>query len=136
MNHTRLWVVASILAFIIFAGFLLSAPHTRDIVEVSAPHATTSVPTVALHDSFKKGVHTITGAVSAPDACTAVTAQATPVGTASSTDSILVVVSMPLDSGICLKRSTSIHFSTTIAAPAGLPITATVNSAAATTTAL
>ena len=133
MSHTRLLVVATIIAGIILAGFALSVPHTRDVVETSLPLAPESQPSVALRDSFKKGLHTITGAIEAPNPCTTLSADAVPVG-ASSTEGILVEISLPTDAGICLKRPVTMRFSTTIAAPASLPIIATVNGVAATTT--
>lgn len=137
MSHKRLLVVATIIAGIIIVGFVLSVPHTRDIpAELSSEVVTPSVPAVSVRDSFKKGTHTITGSIEAPDACTTVSAQAVLVGDASSTESILVDISMSEDSGVCLERTTLLRFSTTIAAPAQLPITATVNGAQATTTVL
>jgi hypothetical protein len=136
MSHTRLLVVATIIAGIILAGFVLSVPHTRDsILDRTSSTATTSIPVVAIRDVFKKGVHTITGSLSAPNACTTVSAEATLVGDASSTQNILVAISMPKDVGICLQKETVMKFSTTIAAPAKLPIVTSVNGVLATTTA-
>jgi len=83
-----------------------------------------------------KGVHTITGSLVAQNACTTVLAEATLVGDASSTQNILVAISMPKDSGICLQKETTLKFSTTITAPARLPIVLQVNEVLATTTAL
>lgn len=137
MSHSRLWVAATIIAGIILAGFIFLVPHTRDIaVKQSPQNEGTVTPTVALSDTFKKGVHTITGTIEAPNACTSVGVEATPVGTASSTEGILVAISMPEDTGICLQVPTTVRISTTIEAPAHLPITATVNGASATTTTL
>lgn len=137
MSHTRLFVVATIIAGIIIASFVLSVPHTRDIpAELSAFSAAPAVRAVTLRDTYKKGKHTITGSIEAPDACAVVSAQASLVGDASSTQSILVEVSMSEDSDICLERVTTVRFSADIAAPARLPITATVNGVAATTTVL
>jgi len=134
MKHSRLWVLAAIIAFVIFTGFILSVPHTRDVSKPLPSSVAMDVPTVSLHDSFKKGVHTITGSLQAPNACAAVTAEATLEGAASTTGSILVALSLPRDSGVCLQVPTKINFTATINAPARLPITATVNGAAATTT--
>ncbi len=137
MSHKRLLVAATIIACVILAGFALSVPHTRDIVEKTSPQpATTPTPSVALHDAFRRGTHTITGSVEAPTPCTSLSASATTTGTASSTTGILVAVLMPADTGICLQQSTVLDFSATVAAPANLPITATVNGITATTTAL
>lgn len=137
MSHRRLWVAATIIALFLIIGFVFSVPHTRDIAEtLPKGNAAQSVPSVQLRDSFKKGVHTITGSLVAPNACSTVSAQATFLSEASSTSSILVELSLPEDSGICLQVPTKTTFTATVAAPAHLPITATVNGASATTTVL
>ena len=135
MNPIRLWVSAAVIAFVVLIAFALSVPHTRDNgVKAPLPSATTSIPAVTLHDVFKKGVHTISGSIEAPNACTLVSALATLVGNASSTGSILVAISMPPDSGVCLQMPVRARFQATLAAPAYLPITVTVNGSTATTT--
>lgn len=134
MNHTRLWIAATIIAFLIVVGFVLSVPHTRDVVREPVSRSATTTPLVTLHDEFKKGLHTITGSVEAPNACTIVTARANLQGDASSIQSIQVALSMLADTNVCLQLSTHMDFSTTITAPAQIPITATVNGSAATTT--
>jgi len=134
MSHKRLWMSASIIAVVIIVGFVLSVPHTSEVPRTDLPETIVPVPTVTLHDSFKKSLHTITGSLMAPNACTTVTASATVIGSASSTQSILVSISMPEDTGVCLQLPTRITFSTTIVAPAQLPLTATVNGSVATTT--
>lgn len=134
MSQRRLWVAAAIIALAIIAGFLFSVPHTREVAEAPLVQNTTIVPSVTLRDTFSKGTHTITGSVEAPNACTAVTASATLEGNASSTESILVALSMPTDTGVCLEMPTRMNFSTTIVASALVPITATVNGSVASTT--
>ena len=134
MSHTRLWIAATIIAFLVVVSFVFSVPHTRDVIREPAPQSATTVPLVTLHDGFKKGLHTITGSVEAPNACTIVTAQANLQGDASSTQSIQVALSMPIDANVCLQMPTRMDFSTTVTAPAQIPITATVNGSAATTT--
>jgi hypothetical protein len=94
------------------------------------------MPSVALRDTFKKGIHAITGSIEVPNVCTTVNAEATLVGTASTTQSILVAISMPEDSGICLQEATPVSFGVTLNAPVHLPITVTVNDNVATTTSL
>ncbi len=133
MNHMRLWVAATIIAFFILITFALSVPHTRDVeVETALPSLTTSVPVVTLHNAFKKGLHTITGSIETPNACAAVSTEARVMSGASSTEHILVAISMRTDDGICLQLPTPIAFQTIITAPAHLPIIATVNGAPAT----
>ena len=137
MNRMRLWVSAAIIAFIILVAFALSVPHTRDVkVDVELQTETENVPPVVLRDSFKKGVHTISGSFEAPNACTSVNASATLVGDVSSKESILVIISMPSDSGVCLQAPTRTSFQTTISAPANLPISVMVNGSLASTTSL
>ena len=136
MTHKRLLVASAIIALLLVIGFALSVPHTRDVIQTPAsPQETASVPSVKLRDTFKKGLHTITGTIETPNACTAVSAVASLTG-ASSTPSILVAISVPKDAGVCLQVPAVATFSMTIVAPVHLPITATVNGAGATTSAL
>ena len=136
MNHKRFWVAVTIIAVIVIVGFALSVPHTRDAAKIAAQQKAVQVPVVSLHDSFKKGTHTIAGSIDAPDACTITTASAVVSGDASSTQKILVNISMPADVGVCLQVSTAMTFSVTVSAPAHLPISATVNGLEASTTLL
>ncbi|MDP1690141.1 MAG: hypothetical protein Q8L52_03000 [bacterium] len=135
MSHKRLWVAATIIASVVLVGFVLSVPHTRDIGKTSLPqNEAAQVPSVTLHDSYKKGMHTITGSIETPNACTQVAVQASLQNDASGASSILVVLSMPEDSGVCLQVPMNVDFKVTVNAPANLPITATVNGIMATTT--
>jgi len=134
MSHKRLLIVATIIAAIVLAGFALSVPHTRDESGASAALPKSDMPSVALRDSFRKGVHTIMGSITAPNPCTSVTATASPIGDPANPTGITVAVAMPAESGVCLERSTDVPFTATVAAPARLPITTSVNGLAATTT--
>lgn len=137
MNHKRFWIAAAIIALIVIIGFALSVPHTRDVAQTKKlQDKTTIMPAVSLHDVFKKGVHTITGSLQVPNACTIVNVDATVSGDASSTQKILVDISQPSDVGVCLQLPTQANFSVTISAPAHLPISATVNGIEASTTIL
>lgn len=134
MSHTRLWTSAGIIAVVIVVSFMLSVPHTRDVIHAPSPEAAVAnVPIVTLHDAFKKGMHTITGSLITPNACTPVTAVATVVGS-NSTQSLLVAITMPEDTGVCLQEPTRTNFSATVSASAKLLIQATVNGLVATTT--
>lgn len=130
----RLFVAALIILAAVVIGFAISVPHTKelqiDTKNVEAP----TVPEVTLHDVFKKGTHTITGSLQAPDACTTASAESSLLGDASSTQSILVEVSMPTDSGVCLMRPTDVEFSTSIEAPEAAIINVMVNGVIASTT--
>lgn len=135
MKYSRLWLSAAIIAFVVVIGFVLSVPHTRDVGKVAQGEDTaTSVSEVTLHDSYKKGVHTISGSLVVPNACTNVIAEASLVGDSSAPSGILVALSAPKDSGVCLQVPMPANFTVTITAPAHLPISATINGTAATTT--
>ena len=136
MNHKRLWISATIIAIVILIGFVLSVPHTRDVREAAPEGAAANIPTVTLRDVFKKGVHTITGSVEAPNACTFASAEAMLQGDASTTQSILVNITLPTDTGVCLQLPTRAAFETTITAPARLPFTVMVNGSMATSSML
>ena len=136
MKYSRLWLAASIIALVVFGAFVLSVPHTQDVDEAPQGSKAVVVPSVTLRDVFRKGVHTITGSLEAPDACTISTAEAAYELDASGAERILVSVSLPEDSGVCLELPVRTSFTATVEAPAGVPIEATVNGAAATTTVL
>ncbi len=134
MNRMRLWASAAIIAAVILVAFAFSVPHTRDIPAQTLSEAPAGVPAVTLHDSFKKGVHTISGSVETPNACTEVSVSASLIGSASSTQGILVAISMPPDTGVCLQVPSYAKFETTLSAPASLPLSVTVNGMSASTT--
>jgi hypothetical protein len=137
MTHKRLWLSAAIIALVLSMSFALSVPHTRDIGQAAVSEdGQRGAPTVTLRDTFKKGVHTITGSIEVPNVCTTVTAEAVATGDTPDTERILVVISAPKEEGVCLQLPASADFSVTISAPASLPITATVNGVEATTTVL
>lgn len=131
----RLGTAAGIIAFIILLGFVLSVPHTREIAEVPQPEIEDEVPAVTVRDTFKKGVHTITGSVEARNACATASAEASVTGAATTTESILVAITLSTDTDFCLQLPTRVPFEATVAAPARLPILVTVNGASASTSA-
>jgi hypothetical protein len=131
----RLRAAAAIIAAIVLVGFFISVPRTSEAPEVLETATTSaSVPIVVLKDAYKKGTHTITGSVEADNACARVSASATHNTDSSSTERIVVAVVLEPGAGICLEVPTRMNFTTTVAAPAGLPLEATVNGAPATTT--
>lgn len=135
MMQSRLWISAGIIAVVIIIGFVLSVPHTKEVPPPASRASTTPEPAqVVVKDSYKKGVHTISGSVMAPNACASVTADATLEGDSSAPRGIALSLGMPADTGICLEVPTKIPFGTTIAAPSGLPITTTINGVIASTT--
>ncbi|PIR83251.1 hypothetical protein COU19_01515 [Candidatus Kaiserbacteria bacterium CG10_big_fil_rev_8_21_14_0_10_56_12] len=137
MSHIRLRTAAIIIACIVVGGFLLSVPRARDGVQTpAAPAAPPTVPDAAVRDVYKKGVHTITGSIMVPNACTDVQVTATPVPNADTPTSIEVGISWSQDTGVCLQLPTKKSFETSVSATGDLPITASVNGQNATTTAL
>ena len=133
MSHKRLWVAASIIALFVFITFMFSVPHTRDVgVKSPFPSNAPIVPVVTVHDAFKKGLHTITGSIEVPNACALVSAEASIASNASSTESILVAISVHTDTNVCLQLPTRATFQTSISAPASLPFIVTVNGTPAT----
>ncbi len=135
MSSSRLLASAGIVAIVIIIGFALSIPHARDgtIPPSSSRAPATTTPIVTLLDAYRRGVHTISGSVIAPDPCTLVTATATPMLSGTTTIGIALALTMPADQGICLELPSPITFSTHIAAPRGLPISVSVNGATAST---
>ena len=131
MSHRRLLVAAAIIAAFIVTGFVLSVPHTRDVAQAPIQESAPVIPSVTLRDTFKKGVHTITGSVEAPNACATVTVLASLQGNAPSPERIEVAITLSNGTGICLELPTRVGFSTTITAPAKAPFTVTVNGVAA-----
>ena len=134
MNQMRLWASAAIIAGVVLLAFMFSVPHTRDLKVVEAP-VKPDVPFVTVHDSFKKGTHTLSGSLVAPNACAEVSSVASVRGDASSTSSILIAMTLTLDTSLCLQVPTKISFQNILAAPADLPISVTVNGVVASTTA-
>lgn len=138
MHNLRFWIAAGILGFVILISFFFSVPHTRDVAlqKTVESHEAAILPRIALRDTYKKGVHTIVGTIEAPTACANVRAESALIGESSTTQSILVSISMPDDEGVCLKLPTSFSFSTMIDAPPSLPIVVTVNGKPASATPL
>ncbi|MDP1707247.1 MAG: hypothetical protein Q8L30_01720 [bacterium] len=128
MNHMRLLVSSAIIVVAIVITFIISVPRTSDVEVTSMVLPETEIaPTVILRDSFKRGIHTISGSVEAPNVCALVSASAELIGDAQNEEGILVNISMQTDSEICLQIPANISFETTIEAPNNLPISATVN---------
>lgn len=134
MNHARFWVATGIIAIVIAISFVFSVPHTEDVYVEPLQNAIQETPAITIRDSYRKGVHTITGSLVAPNACTKLSASSSLIGDASTTQRILVAVSYGADAGICLQLPTKTSFETQITAPPSLPIDATVNGAMASTT--
>ncbi len=134
MNHKRLYLAAAIIAGVLVLGFLLSVPRARDGEVPNETVESEVVPPVAIRDSYKKGTHTISGTVIAPNACATLGASAVTTGDPAS--AIVVELTFTEGEGVCLEVPTPLKFSTTLKAPEGLPLSTTVNGVVATTTPL
>jgi hypothetical protein len=136
MSHMRLFLAATIIALTVLITFALSVPHTRDVIEKPSPAVVEEsiIPFVSISDTYKKGIHTISGSLETPTSCTVVSATASPSGNAPATEGIVVSISVLPDTGVCLQLPARTRFETTITAPANLPIIVTVNGSLATTT--
>lgn len=133
----RLGAAAVIIACLILGGFVLSVPRARDGVKLPGAEAPAMpTPPVTLRDVYKKGTHTISGSLMAPNACMTLNASVQLTGEEPSPQGILVAITLTPNDGVCLQLPTKLAFTTTLAAPADLPLTATVNGAQATTTTL
>jgi hypothetical protein len=132
IDQKRLWLAAAIIGLVVVLGFALSVPHTQDL-PLAEEETAALPPVVAIKDSIKKDVHTITGTVEAPNACARVGASASLAGESTSTRKIVVAVLVESEPGVCLELPTRFDFKTTVTAPA-LPLEVTVNGELATTT--
>lgn len=146
--NMKLTSAGLIIAAIIVLVFVFSVPRARDTEyeESAFPTTADTIPTVTLRDSYAKGEHTISGFLLLPNPCTALTATAELVGlsvatssagqggTASTTGSIVVRITAPADTSVCLQIPTQTKFSASITAPRDLPISVLVNGEAASTT--
>ena len=68
--------------------------------------------------------------MTAPDACSSVAAVASLIGDPENPTGILLALTMPPNTGVCLQLPTKVSFSAAVGGPPGLPITATLNGVA------
>jgi hypothetical protein len=135
MTRQYIWIAGIVLVVVLVGvAFMLSVPHTHDVALQTNTPAATSTPVVAIHSVYSKGLYTISGSFTVPNACTILSAAPSPLGNASTTQAILVSLSFEAATGICLQLPTSMPFQTTFSGPAHLPIQVTVNGAQASTT--
>src|SRR3989344_2139458 len=111
-QRRRLWVAALIIAVAVIGGFALSVPRAREIPEPSgSATAASPIPVVTLHDSYAKGVHSITGSLVAPNVCASLTASASV-----ESERIVLDLAMPADPQLCLQVPTKLTFSVSVKA--------------------
>ena len=131
MMYSRSRLAIGVLIGILAFSFFFSVPRTRDVIEQSLPVVAPEAPSVSVQDTFKKGSHTITGSVEAPNACATIHAEALYENAETPDARIHIVITMTPYEGTCLQLPTRMRFSVTVSAPAKLPIIATVNDAPA-----
>jgi hypothetical protein len=127
MMHQRIWLLGGSIAFVILASFLFSVPRTTEVAEAPPSSPEVEVPRLTLKDTFRRGVHTLSGSVEAPNACAEVAASATYEESDTENAHILLAATLTLTEGLCLEILTKIPFAATVSAPANTPIVATVN---------
>jgi hypothetical protein len=130
----RLALTVFLAVMIVIASFAFFTPHANKNVELApvAEKLTITLPNVRYSDTYKKGIHTINGSVSAPTPCTELSAS---LGVASGTPELIsVTLLMPRDTGICLQRSTTLPFTVSTPASAKADIEILVNGMLATST--
>ncbi len=128
MNYPRFYLVIGILVAVLAFVFLFSVPRTYDDVdEQIIVVSETEAPKVSLKDVFKKGAHTLTGSIEAPNACASVDAEAMYEKDVSGEERISIAITLTQHDGICLQLPTQLRFSESVSAPADLPISVTVN---------
>lgn len=124
----RFWILSiGIGVFIIGFALFLFAPRTPRASGADSALATSSAPTVYVHDAYKKGIHTLGITFALPTPCTSATADVELTGSST----IAVAIDMPVDDGICLDQPATTTLTASIPAPTGVAITASVNGAAA-----
>lgn len=119
----RLWLgigvfaAVVVIAFALFVLHITSSPHTT---EVPSQVLYASITDVRIKDSYssKTGVHSISGSGTVPSACTVLSATSTVSvpEDASSTPTIRIDLTAPIDTGTCLELPTPEAFSLSVKA--------------------
>ena len=125
----RVWTAAGVIALVLIVGFVLSVPHLRDAQLKQAARESAALPIVYVHNAYKKGVHTLTVKVAAPNACTIISGSASvaPATSSSTPDAIQIALDMPPDSGVCLQVPATTTLSFSASADSGATIAASIN---------
>ncbi|HEX8946971.1 MAG TPA: hypothetical protein VF829_02030 [Candidatus Paceibacterota bacterium] len=124
-------------AIVITIGIVLSSSRLSDgIRKALSDEATTTVPVsiASLTDSYRRGTHTVSGALVLPNACYTFDASAS-LAPSTTPQVIRVDISVPPDSGRCLALPATSTFSVTQAADQNAVITTYINGVLATSTA-
>jgi hypothetical protein len=119
-------------SIILVAGFVFSIPHANKDNEIGPSVETKSLsilPTIFIHDTYKKGIHSITGSLAIPTPCMKATTEALVLPHEGSTTPqiIHIEISIPEDAGPCLQLAATSTFSASLSADANVVIEASVN---------
>ena len=124
-------IALGVLSIFIFTPRLPDGTHT--VASVAVTPATPVITLVSLHDSYRRGKHTVTGALTVPTPCYVVTAQSSLVP--STTPQVIRLnLSVPADTGRCLLLSATTTFSVVQKATRSAFVKAYVNGTFATST--
>ncbi|HQU07837.1 MAG: hypothetical protein B7X04_01135 [Parcubacteria group bacterium 21-54-25] len=132
----RTILIGLILVIVIGVGMGISSKHLSDGVRTPISAATSTPPVVtlvSLTDTYRRGTHTISGAVTVPTPCYAPVAQTTLVPSTTPPE-IRLDLSVPIDTGICLQLPATTTFSVAQSAARDAVIAAYVNGVFATST--
>ncbi len=124
--NVRLVVSIFICIVVITAGIFFFATYEGAQVKEKVPTQATTTPAVTLKDSFKKGIHTITGTVTVPTPCTEIDANAA-VDSAQNPPVIQVNITTTASEGICLLRAENEAFTLKVTAPESATVVTSVD---------
>lgn len=130
MTTRRVTGSALIILLVLFLGFTLSVPRTKDIVEEGDALQTQEShpqPTLSLERSYRRGTHTLTGTLLVDTRCTKLTTEVevTPEGIVPPT--ITLRLATEDTAGVCLMLSEERAFSITADAPEDATVLVFVN---------
>lgn len=133
----RLLIIAVVLVALGVLSIFIFTPRLPDgthaVVQVTATSTPVVITLVSLHDSYRRGKHTITGALTVPTPCYVVTAQSSLVP--STTPPVIRLnLAVPADTGRCLLLRATTTFSVVQKATRSALVKAYVNGAFATST--
>lgn len=127
---------AVVIAVTLFFGFFLLFGASKDVPaqRSSMAGSASDITLLSVSDSYHKGMHTITGTLMLPTACTPFAATTSPEGNGG-TNGIRVDIASEVDDGVCLALPATTTFTATAAGAASSTVSVYLNGALATTTA-
>lgn len=126
--YSRARLAAGVGIGILLFTLFFSVPRTSDSIDDAvSTQVSPEAPKVTVQDVYKKGVHTLTGSLEADNACASVSSEAFHERGDERESHIRVAITLVHHEGTCLQLPTRMRFTTSLTAPAKLPIVATVN---------